>query len=120
MKRIGKKRSTNSIRKCVGTVDEFKHLAMKQCDIGRRSIIVCRVRDTFYAVDALCTHEAFTLVHGMLSSGGIITCPMHGAKFDVKTGKVKTLPATIPLHTYPVEIFGKKIFVVIPASGSTV
>lgn len=100
-------------RIAVATVREMNDLPMKQCTVGKgRSVLLCRVGKAFFAVDALCTHEAFSLADGTLE-GGVVTCPMHGARFDVRTGKVRALPATTPLRTYPVEVRGGKMYIVL-------
>lgn len=66
---------------------------------------VFNVDAVFYATQALCTHR-----HGPLSRGRIegstVTCPNHGAQFDVKTGAVVRGPAREPLATYRVTVEG--------------
>lgn len=100
-----------TIRKRVASVREMREAPMKLCDIGGgRAVIICRVKKDFYALDALCTHEKFPLIDGELA-GRAITCPLHGARFDVVTGGVRALPAAEPLRTYPVEVKGGEIFV---------
>ena len=69
-----------------------------------RRIALCHVQGGgFYAVDDLCTHDDGPLGEGELFETAI-ECPRHGARFDVKTGKVLCLPATLPIKTYPVQI----------------
>jgi len=42
-----------------------------------------------------------------------VECPWHGSQFDIRTGKVLALPAALPLKTFPVEIDGENIVVVL-------
>ena len=45
---------------------------------------------------------------------GQIECPLHGACFDIKTGKALTAPATVDLDSYPIRIDGDQILVGLP------
>ena len=66
--------------------------------------------ESFYAIDNLCTHDGGPLGEGTLSNGTVV-CPRHGARFDLKTGAVRALPAVRPVKTYPVSIEGEEISV---------
>ena len=72
------------------------------------SIALCNVNGEFYAVDNLCTHDNGPLGEGRIERG-TIECPRHGARFDVKTGAVKALPAVRPIKTYPVTVEGDEV-----------
>lgn len=61
------------------------------------------IEGEFYAIHDVCTHDGGPLVEGELH-GDVIVCPRHGARFDVKTGAVRTLPAYAPVPTYRVKI----------------
>jgi 3-phenylpropionate/trans-cinnamate dioxygenase ferredoxin component len=77
---------------------------------GDRSIALCNLDGSFYAVDNLCTHDNGPLGEGTLYNG-TVECPRHGARFDVQTGAVKALPAVRPVRTYPVQIDGDEVSV---------
>ncbi|UCC89038.1 MAG: non-heme iron oxygenase ferredoxin subunit [Anaerolineales bacterium] len=68
------------------------------------------IEGQFYAIHDICTHDEGPLVEGELH-GSVIVCPRHGARFDVKTGAVRTLPAYAPVHTYQVKIEGEDILI---------
>lgn len=72
------------------------------------SIALCNVNGKFYAVDNLCTHDNGPLGEGRLI-GDLIECPRHGARFDVKTGQWRALPAVRPIRTYPVQVEGSEV-----------
>ena len=76
--------------------------------VGDRRIALCNVDGQFFAIDDLCTHDGGPLDQGELQ-GDIIECPRHGARFNVRTGKVLALPAVKALNTYPVEVEGSEI-----------
>jgi 3-phenylpropionate/trans-cinnamate dioxygenase ferredoxin subunit len=73
-----------------------------------KHIAVCNVDGTLYAIDDVCTHDGGPLGEGFLE-GDQIECPRHGARFDVKTGKALTLPAVLPVNSYPVRVDGDEI-----------
>lgn len=76
---------------------------------GQR-LALARVGAQVYAVQDLCTHDGGPLGQGMVI-GDAVECPRHGAKFDVKTGAAVTLPAVVPVKTFPVKVAGDDIWV---------
>ena len=82
-------------------------------EAGGHRIAVCNVDGKYYAVDDTCTHDGGPLDQGELE-GDQIECPRHGARFDVKTGKVLALPAVKPVNTYAVRVDGEQIGVAVP------
>ena len=62
-------------------------------------VLIANVNGKFYAMDAVCSHRQGALAKGKLEKN-IVTCPVHGAQFDVTTGKVvKNVPEVIKLFT---------------------
>ncbi len=82
-------------------------------EAGGRQIAVYDCDGTLYATDNICTHAQARLCDGWLD-GEAIECPLHAARFDVRTGKVLALPATADLKIYPVRIVEGGIEVEIP------
>ena len=80
----------------------------KPVDAAGRRLLVCHVESGFYAVDDTCTHDDGPLAEGWLE-GEAIECPRHGARFDVKTGRVLCLPAAVGITSYPVTVEGDDI-----------
>ena len=76
---------------------------------GQR-LALSNVEGSYYAIEDLCTHDGGPLGEGMLI-GPLLECPRHGARFDVKTGRPVTLPAVIPVKTFPVKITGDEVWV---------
>jgi 3-phenylpropionate/trans-cinnamate dioxygenase ferredoxin subunit len=64
-------------------------------------ILICNVGGAFYAIEDVCTHDGAPLDQGTLQ-GACVTCPRHGATFDVRTGAA-TLPAIVPVMTFSVR-----------------
>ncbi len=86
---------------------------MRACKLGEREIVVCRTRDGIYALDNVCTHAKARLSEGRLR-GVRLVCPLHGAAFDVRDGRVLGAPATRALATYPVRIAEDRVEVMAP------
>jgi 3-phenylpropionate/trans-cinnamate dioxygenase ferredoxin subunit len=65
---------------------------------------------TVYAIEDRCSHDDGPLVEGELDEQTCtIECPRHGSRFDLKTGKPLTLPAYVPVDTFPVVIENETI-----------
>jgi len=79
-------------------------------DLDDQEIALCNVDGQVYAIANLCTHDGSPLNQGCLN-GHAVECPRHGARFDVRTGAVLSLPAVLPVPTYRVENHGGDIFV---------
>ncbi|MCS7003291.1 MAG: non-heme iron oxygenase ferredoxin subunit [Dehalococcoidia bacterium] len=76
-------------------------------------IAIVKSDGVIYAVSDTCTHDEASLCDGDVFNG-IIECPLHGARFELATGKVRAFPAVIPLQTYPVTIDGGHVLVTLP------
>jgi 3-phenylpropionate/trans-cinnamate dioxygenase ferredoxin subunit len=60
---------------------------------------------TVYAIEDRCSHDDGPLIEGELDDQACtIECPRHGSLFDITTGKPMTLPAYVPVDTFPVII----------------
>jgi nitrite reductase/ring-hydroxylating ferredoxin subunit len=76
--------------------------------VNGERVAVFNVAGTFYATQAACTHAGGPLEQGDLQ-GRIVTCPWHGSRFDVATGRVAHGPAQAPIKTYRVTIDGEVV-----------
>jgi 3-phenylpropionate/trans-cinnamate dioxygenase ferredoxin subunit len=94
----------------VASVTDVPAGAVRVVKAAGRSIALCNLNGTFYAVDNLCTHDSGPLGEGTLYNG-TVECPRHGARFDIQTGAVKALPAVRPVRTYPVQVEGAEVSV---------
>ena len=94
----------------IAQVGEIPEGGVKAIESKGERLAVANVQGTYFAIQDLCTHDDGPLGEGELS-GELIECPRHGARFDVKTGKAVTLPAILPVKTFPVKVTGNDIFV---------
>ena len=66
----------------------------------------------FLAVDDLCSHAEASLSEGEVDvEDENIECPRHGSTFDLRSGRPTTLPATVPVATFPVKVEGDTILI---------
>ena len=82
----------------------------KRVEVDGQNVLLCNVSGDIYAIEDVCTHDGGALDQGELMEDRIM-CPPHGAFFDVRTGEALTLPAIVPVRTFPVRVEGDDIFV---------
>ncbi len=97
----------------VADVNELKEGAMMQVEVDGEVICLAKVDGTICAFSDNCTHIGGPLNEGELE-GYEVTCPWHGAQFDVRTGKVLCGPAQQDVPTYPVKVEGESVFISLP------
>jgi glycine betaine catabolism B len=83
---------------------------MKEVQVEGKNICVVNVDGKYYAIGSICTHEGGPLADGTLE-GYEVECPWHGSKFDVRTGEVKSPPASEPEPVYEVKVDGNDILI---------
>ena len=94
----------------VAAVDEIAPGGRKVIIVDELPVLLIRVGDEFFAIEDVCTHDGQPLTDGPLD-GTQITCPRHGARFDVTTGKAVCMPATEPVATYDVAVRDGAVYV---------
>ncbi len=94
----------------VATVGEIEPGRAKRVEIGEEAIAVFNLDGEYYAIGDTCSHEEASLSEGDVF-GDCVECPLHGAQFDITTGKNLTLPAVSPVPSYPVKLEGDAILV---------
>ena len=101
----------------VANTSEIPTGKMKKVKIRDEEILVVNVDNKFYAVANICPHKGENLSKGTLE-GKILTCPIHGSKFDVTTGKNVLGPKIFmfrgnvgSLKTYELKVDGSNILV---------
>ncbi len=86
---------------------------MIACDVDGVDVLLCKVAGQHYAVSNHCSHARQLLTTGKLK-GYEVSCPLHGARFDVRTGAALSFPATEPAPVYRVKVEGDDILVARP------
>lgn len=82
------------------------------CSIGQHEIAVYLVDGTYYATSNICTHASALLSDGLME-GCEVECPLHNARFDVRTGEALTSPAEVDLETFRTRVVGSNVEVLI-------
>jgi 3-phenylpropionate/trans-cinnamate dioxygenase ferredoxin subunit len=94
----------------VAAVGDIKPGKAIRVEIGDEPVAIFNVDGTLYAIGDTCTHEEASLSEGDVY-GDCVECPLHGAEFDLKTGEPRTLPAVVPVPTYPVKVEGEDVLI---------
>lgn len=82
---------------------ELEEGGKKAKKFGDAMVLLVRTKGEIYAISNVCSHQEKFLHMGRVR-GGKITCPLHGAQFDLKTGTATCLPATKPIPTYETRV----------------
>jgi len=73
-------------------------------------VLISHIEGQFYAIHAQCSHARQSLAAGKVR-GHQIACPLHGARFDLRTGECLAAPASRPVAQFPVMIESGKVCV---------
>ncbi len=97
----------------VATVDELGNGRRKLLDIDGEAVAVFNIAGQYFAIADVCSHD-----NGPVGEGPVedtqIECPRHGARFDLRTGKVLGLPAVVDIPAYPVRVLGDEVQIGLP------
>src|SRR5712692_6388899 len=92
----------------VATTDELEDQQAKLVEVEGQKISLFRAGEAFYALSNTCTHRGGPLSEGTVE-GAEVTCPWHGARFDIKTGAVLGPPAGREVRSYSVRLAGADV-----------
>lgn len=92
----------------VTPVAEVPQGSVKRVELGSLSILLIHTGDGIFAVENRCSHAEQPLECGRVKNGWI-SCPTHGARFDLETGEPLGGPAELPIATFAVRIAGGMI-----------
>ncbi len=94
----------------VADINEIKSSQMKEVEVEGQKILIANIKEKYYAIGNICTHEGGPLANGTLHDFEV-ECPWHGSKFDVRTGEVTNPPASEPELSYEIKVEGNQILV---------
>ena len=92
----------------VTRVEDLKPGQVEVFEVEDEFVAVANIDGQFHAFADVCTHDDGPLVEGDLE-GHVVTCPRHGARFDVCTGEALSLPAVVPLPTFEVRVVNDNV-----------
>ena len=82
-------------------------------EVDGEPVCLIKLEDGIFAFTDNCTHISGPINEGQFD-GCAVTCPWHGARFDVRTGKVLRGPARQDLYTYQVKVEDDSVYVALP------
>ena len=94
----------------VASTSELPPGMMKSYQVAGKEILIANVNGSYYSIDNRCTHVGGPLARGKLD-GYVVTCPLHGSQFDVRTGAVVRSPARMPETRHDVRVDGSDLLV---------
>ena len=98
----------------VAAVSDVAEGQIRAVRLGEREIALNHlVGGAYHATDNICTHEYAQLSDGWLEDG-CIECPLHAARFDVRTGKALCAPAEQDLDVFELKVEGNDLLVKVP------
>lgn len=101
---------------CVCTVEDVAPGEGLRVDVAGLPEPVAVLNDAgrFYALSDRCSHADASLADGDVADCQV-ECPLHFARFDLVTGRPRSLPALFPVRAYPVTVADGKVYVTVPA-----
>ncbi|MEX2572367.1 MAG: non-heme iron oxygenase ferredoxin subunit [Gemmatimonadota bacterium] len=89
----------------VASLDDIADGDVLEVRARDKPVCLARVGDEVFAFSNNCTHRDFPLSDGELDPDDCsITCEWHGARFDIRSGKALSLPATRPVPVYECRV----------------
>jgi nitrite reductase/ring-hydroxylating ferredoxin subunit len=92
----------------VAQTNEIKIGQARLINLKGKGIAIFNVSGEFHAIENACTHRGGSLAEGEISEYQV-TCPLHGATFDVRTGAATSPPANQATPSYKVRVSGTDI-----------
>jgi 3-phenylpropionate/trans-cinnamate dioxygenase ferredoxin subunit len=104
------------VRACA--VADVPRGGLQRVEIDGEPVVIVRADGEFYAMSDVCSHDEVALSDGDLE-GTTLECWLHGARFDVRTGRPMCPPATNFVPVYEVKLESDQIYVnTVPSSLS--
>ena len=94
----------------VAKEDDFSG-SVKTVEYDGETIAIFKLEDGYYAINDECSHDEASLSEGDVVENCQIECPLHGARFNIKTGQNLTFPAVVPVDAYLTKVENGVIFV---------
>jgi len=95
--------------------DELASGEVRRFEVAGVAVALVRIGDDFYALADRCSHEDYPLSEGeVFAEDCTLECARHGSTFDLRTGEPCSLPATVPVAVYEVDVRGDEVAVVLP------
>ncbi len=98
----------------VASVSELPNGERLFIEIDGEAIVIFNIAGGYFAIGDVCSHDDGPLGDGEIENRHEVSCPRHGAHFDIRTGKALSLPAVTDIPAYPVRVRGDDIEIGLP------
>jgi NAD(P)H-dependent nitrite reductase small subunit len=95
----------------VARLSELHERRAKFIRIADEEIALFKVEGKIYAINNVCAHQHFSMLHKGELNGLEITCPMHGWTYSLETGKATSGSGSV--KTYQVKVLGDTVLVAV-------
>jgi 3-phenylpropionate/trans-cinnamate dioxygenase ferredoxin component len=87
----------------VARLEDMPESGLHSVELDGVSIVLANSEGAIFALHDQCSHEEYPLSDGELVNGQV-ECMLHGARFDLRTGTAKALPAVRPVKSYECRV----------------
>ena len=98
----------------VAGIDELPNGERLFIEIDDEPIVIFNIAGSYFAIADLCSHDDGPLGDGEIENEYEISCPRHGAHFDIRSGKALKYPAVVDIPAFPVRVSGNEIEIGLP------
>ena len=98
----------------IAAVDDLPNGERLFIEIDGDPLVVFNIAGAYFAIADLCSHDDGPLGDGEIEGEYEISCPRHGAHFDIRTGKALSMPAIVDIPAYPVRVVDGEIEIGLP------
>ncbi len=92
----------------VAGIEDIPEGTLRAFELEGRDVVICHSHAGWFVLDNTCTHALARLSEGKLRGCRLI-CPLHGASFDIRDGRVLGAPATTPLPVHQLRIVDDRV-----------
>ncbi|MCW8960774.1 MAG: nitrite reductase (NAD(P)H) small subunit [Ignavibacteriaceae bacterium] len=90
-------------------LDELKDKVGRRFIVDEVEIAIFKIESEVFAVSNICPHQQTHLIYDGFIEDEFVTCPAHGWKFNLRTGKKDS--GSIGLDSYLVQIYEDRVFI---------
>jgi len=101
-------------RTAIAPLEDIPENGNRAFAIGARSVLVCRTSAGVFAVENMCSHQ-YALLEGGKVKGPYLFCPLHGLRFDLRTGAPNGQLTKKPLTLYTADVENGIVHADLPA-----
>lgn len=101
------------VRHQVAALNDVPVGGNKAFDVSGKSVLLCRSSSSVFAAENMCSH-AYALLEGGKMKGAYLFCPLHGVRFDLRSGAPSGTLTKKSITVYQVSVEGDEVFVELP------